>query len=32
MPYITIVSNLPHLSYQVLLVLCHRQKFNLRVA
>lgn len=32
MPYITIVSNLPHLSYQVLLVLCHRKKFNLRVA
>lgn len=32
MPFITIVSNLPHLSYQVLLVLCHRKKFNLRVA
>lgn len=32
MPFITIASNLPHLSYQVLLVLCHRQKFNLRVA
>lgn len=32
MPFITIVSNLTHLSYQVLLVLCHRKKFNLRVA
>lgn len=32
MPFITIATNLAHLSYQVLLALCHRENFNLRVA